>query len=113
MGRTAILVLAADVLLLAAEFLVLQDLQWRSSFAASAHAGTNGYAPSFAYSILTQFFTMSGNGVSLTSPPTLDWVQLLAIVLVAINVWFGYTVLVKRRGAKAGQEAPTPPMAVR
>ncbi len=111
MRRMAIFVLFADVVLLLAEYQVIQDLNWRTWFAASPHAGTNGYAPSFSISVLTRFFTMSGNGVSLTSPPTLDWVQALAVLLVVINAWLGYTLIAKRSAAKARQVGPSPSMA--
>jgi len=105
MVRTALKVLAADVILLVALFNVIQDIQWRTSYAASPHqAAPNGYTPAFAYNIFTQFFTMSGNGVSLTSPPTLDWVQLLAAVLVLLNAWFFYTSYKGRASARLSKE---------
>lgn len=105
MQRTALRVLAADIVLLAAEYFVLQDLQWRTAYAASPHAATQGYSPSFSYSVLTQFFTMAGPGVSLTSPPTLDWVQAIAYALVVINVWFVYKVMKSRKVATIGATA--------
>jgi hypothetical protein len=102
MVRTALKVLAVDALLLIALFFVIQDLDWRTSYAASLHGacfpGLCGYSPSFSYNVLIEFFTMSGNGVSLTSPPTLDWVQVLAYILVAINAWFIYATLSRRKG---------------
>ena len=104
--RTSFKVLAADVVLLAAGFWVLQDLQWRTGFASSLHDACSPicrYSPSFSYSVLTRFFTMAGNGVSLTSPPTLDWVQLIACLLVIVNAWFIYDALNSRRlGAGKG-----------
>jgi len=101
MARTALTVLVADIILLVGEFYVIQDLQWRTSYAASPHANApNGYNPSFAYNIFTQFFTMSGNGVSLTSPPTLDWIQLLTVALVVLNLWFAYTYWKGRRASR-------------
>jgi hypothetical protein len=106
MVRTVFKVLASDVVLLIALFYVVQDLQWRTSYAASPHAGTpHGYSSSFAYGLLTRFFTMSGGRVSLTSPPTLDWVQVIALILVVINVWFVYTTLARRRVSKISQAA--------
>jgi hypothetical protein len=103
MVRTIFKVLAVDIVLLVALFYVLQDLQWRSNFAASLHRACSppcGYSTSYSYSLLTRFFTMSGNGVGLTSPPTLDWIQVITLVLVAINAWFVYVTLTKQ-GAKA------------
>ena len=94
-------VLGADAILLLGEFWVLQDLAWRSAYAASQHyaCGANpcAYSASMSYSILIQFFTMLGNSVSLTSPPTLDWVQLLAFALVALNGWYLFTVFRSRK----------------
>ena len=105
MFRTALKILAADVILLVAEFYITKDLQWRSSY-----AGTLGYSPSFSYSALTQFFTMarSNSTLSLTSPLTLDWVQTLAYALVLLNGWFAYRTLKSRRsrGLSAGASTP-------
>jgi hypothetical protein len=96
-GRTPLVVILADLVIVGALAGVLQDLQWRASYAASPHAGVAGYTPSFSYSLIVRFFTMAGNGSQLTSPPTLDWVQVLIYLLVAINGWFAYRVLVSRR----------------
>ncbi|MDE1853718.1 MAG: hypothetical protein KGI38_08230 [Thaumarchaeota archaeon] len=94
MAKNTLTVLVIDAVLLIALFYVVGDLQWRVTYATSAHSACPppgcGYAPSFSYSLLTQFFTMAGNGVSLTSPPTLDWIQALSYALVAINAWFVY-----------------------
>jgi len=106
MVRTVFKVIVADAILLITEFYVIQDLEWRTAYAASLHeacAKACSYSPSFSYNLLVRFFTMSGNGVSLTSPPTLDWVQLLGYVLIAINVWFAYALLAKRRSSKAAR----------
>jgi hypothetical protein len=95
-------VLAADAVLLIGEFWVLQDLAWRSNYAAAPHlacgmANACAYSASLSYTILIQFFTMVGNRASLTSPPTLDWVQLLAFALVALNGWYLFTILKSRK----------------
>jgi hypothetical protein len=92
MFRTGLKVLAADIVLIVTLFYVTQDLQWRSSY-----AGTLSYAPSFSYSVLTQFFTMARGTLLLTSPPTLDWVQTLAYALVVVNAWFVYVIIKTRR----------------
>ncbi len=109
-------VLAADALLLVALYYVVQDLSWRISYAASLHTACPnlcGYTPSFSYSFLTRLFTMSGNPllrssalVRLTSPPTLDWVQVLSVMLVAVNAWFVYVTLWKGRRS-AGMSRPS------
>jgi hypothetical protein len=104
MVRTVFKVLTADVVLLIALYYVIQDLQWRTSYATSPHANAlHGYSPSFAYNLFTRIFTMSGSGLSLTSPPTLDWVQVLAVALLAINAWYAYVTLTKRRAAATSQ----------
>ena len=87
-----------DIVLLLALYLVLGDLAWRVQYAESDRpAALHGYAASFSYSLFTRFFTMTGSGVSLTSPPALDWVQVIALVLILVNAWFVY-VVVKERG---------------
>ena len=100
MDRMAMKVLLVDVVLFVGMFYVTQDLQWRTSYAASLHTACPqlcGYSASYAYSILTQFFTMAGHGASLTSPPTLDWVQLFTVALLALNLWFAYDYLTRRK----------------
>jgi len=44
--------------------------------------------PSFSYSLLIQFFSMRSGNLLLTSPPTLDWTQVLILLLVVIDVWY-------------------------
>ncbi|MDG6985248.1 MAG: hypothetical protein JRM73_00690 [Nitrososphaerota archaeon] len=90
-------VLIADALLLALLFFVESDLQGRVAYAETVHGHTSGYIPSFSYSLFTQVFTMTGSGVSLSSPPTLDWIQVLGAVLIVLNCWYLYTVLAHNR----------------
>ncbi len=100
MRKTALKVLAVDLVLILAEYLVIQDLQWRSSYAWAAVnrcAGACSYTPSFSYGFLTQIFTMAGNSVQLSSPVTFDWVQALTYALVVLNAWFLYKVVVSRK----------------
>jgi hypothetical protein len=102
MIRHGLAVFLADIVLLFALYSVFVDLQWRTGYAASVHSACPqfcSYSPSFGYSLLTQFFTLAGNGVRLTSPPTLDWVQLVVYVLVVLNAWYAYKTL-KSRGLK-------------
>ncbi len=106
MFKNAVKVLVADVVLLVAEFYVLQDLQWRSNFATLPKMvcpQSCSYTPSFSYGVLTQLFTMAGKGVSLTSPATLDWTQLIVVLLVLLNSWFVYGIIASRRGQSAGK----------
>ncbi len=113
MMREGLKVALADIVLLFALYSALQDLQWRTGYAASLHPACPQfciYSPSFSYGLLIQFFTLAGNGVSLTSPPTLDWVQLLAYVLVVLNAWYAYRTLKSRRlkpGPDPGQLLPS------
>lgn len=98
--REGLKVALADIVLLFALYSVFKDLQWRTGYGASLHSAcplSCSYSPSFSYSLLIQFFTLAGNGVRLTSPPTLDWVQLLAYVLVVLNAWYAYQTLKSRR----------------
>lgn len=108
MVRLAYKVALADLVLLAALYFVLQDLAWRAYYAGTPHAAVPGYVPSDTYSIFTRFFTMAGSGVSLTSPPTLDWVQLLVVALVALNGWFAYRAYsLKPRQVAVAAQTPT------
>lgn len=116
MFRLRYTVLLADLILVVALYFVLQDLSWRSYYALAPHdrcGGLCSYTPSTSYSLLTRFFTMAGNGVSLTSPPTLDWVQILAVVLVALNGWYLYSELRARRGEGGIASQPVPQGPVR
>jgi hypothetical protein len=95
--RTVITVLVADLVWVAAILLVLQDVHMRvdcsidgcTSFIRRTSAG-------FTYSVLTKSFSFVGNGNNLTSPPTLDWVQVLVVALVVLNAWYAYGALVGR-----------------
>lgn len=98
-------VLALDALLLVALYFVLGDLQWRAAKAESPHGHTAaGYAVSYSYSLFTHVFRMTGSGYTLASPLTLDWVQVIGVVLVAVNAWFLYATFSRRKGAPR----PTP-----
>jgi hypothetical protein len=99
LGRV-IKVVAVDAVLVAAIIYVIQDLQWRSTYAAETInrcGGPCSYTPSFSYGLLTQVFTMSGNSVQLPSPATLDWIQVLVYALVLLNAWLVYTYWKSRR----------------
>jgi len=98
-ANTGVKVAIVDGLCLVALALVLQDLAGRTAYAASSHYGAppGGYVPSFSYSILMRTFTMSGGPLALVSPPTLDWVQLLALILVVANGWYFYGLWTKSK----------------
>lgn len=95
MVRTSVKVVLLDLVLLLSAYFVLQDLAWRTSYAAY-----RGFSPSFSYSVLTQFLTMTDQNDILVSPPTLDWIQLLVVVFAAANIWFIYKSM-RAKGPKA------------
>lgn len=98
MVRLAYKVAFADFFLLVALASVLQDLAWRAYYAGTPHASVpSGYSAASSYSLLTRVFTMSGGSVSLASPVTLDWVQVLVLALVLVNGWFAFRVYASRR----------------
>jgi hypothetical protein len=100
MLRRALIVIAVDAVLLVTLSYVLLDLQWRTSYAASPHDACGricSYSASYGYTLFIRFFTMSGNGATLTSPATFDWVQGLVFAIVILNAWFAYKVLQSRK----------------
>ena len=88
-------VLVADLLLLLALYFVVQDEMWRSSLAA-----TKGLSVSYTYSFFTHVFAMLGGSIPLRSPPIFDWIELILLLLVAVNIWFTYSVTRSRMGAR-------------
>jgi hypothetical protein len=73
--------LLIDAVVFVFVYLVVLDLVFRNSYAVSLN-----FAPSVGYSVLTHVLTLTGRGTTLVSPQTLDWVQLLVVALVVINV---------------------------
>jgi len=111
--RTVLKILVLDAVLLLAEFVIIQDVQNRIQCALGStlygQACMVRGSPSFSYSLLTRSFSMVVGGRYVQSPPTLDWVQLIAYVLVAINVWFAYTTLANRKFLNSAQGPAQPP----
>lgn len=105
-------VLAIDAVLIVVEVEVLLDIQNRINCALGSSLYGQGCltrsSPSFAYSLLTKWFSLVVNGTTLQSPPTLDWVQLIAFVLVALNAWYAYSVLSRRRAQRPAVAPPSP-----
>lgn len=107
MARSALSVLVADVLLLLAVYLVLDDRTWRLRCALGTAAAdcTARSSPHFSYSLFTLTFSMTSDRIpgipvqTLQSPPTLDWVQVLVAALVVLNAWYVYALVRSRRGA--------------
>jgi hypothetical protein len=109
MVRTWVAVLVADLIMASAVLLVLQDVQMRID---CSLPGCDPYvtraSPGFAYSVLTKSFSVVVGGRTLQSPPTLDWVQLLVVALVALNAWYGYRAM-RPRGRNAASPGPLAP----
>jgi hypothetical protein len=112
MARKALTVLILDAVLLLGEFEIIQDMQNRIQCALGSplygHSCVMRSSPSFSHSLLTQSFSMMVGGTYLQSPPTLDWAQLIAYVLVGINVWFVYTIIARRKSLKGASGSPSP-----
>jgi hypothetical protein len=107
--KAAYRVVIVDVLALLALYYILQDLQWRTDYAASVHTACRtlcGYSPSFSYGPLTRLFTMDGNGQHLVSPATLDWVQAFSLILIVVNLWFAYSVIKSKKRQDAAAMSP-------
>jgi hypothetical protein len=96
-------VLVADAVLLAAVYLVLQDIAMRVS---CTIPGCNPFVPRtsavYSYSIFTKTLALGVNGNTLTSPLTLDWIQVLGLALLLVNLWYVYGLL-RSRGVVSAQ----------
>ena len=85
--RTAVKVALFDAVVLVALLLVLNDLSLRNSYA-------RNWKPSTAYLPFVRVFSMVRTchlpcvGMTLTSPPTLDWVQVFVTLLLASSSVF-------------------------
>lgn len=86
-------VLAFDFILLLAGYSVVGDLQWRADYATKV----SHLVPSYTYLPLIRHFTMTGRDFPLVSPPTLDWLQIVLVVAVLVNLWYGYSYMKERR----------------
>ncbi len=100
--RGFVKVLWVDLALLLAAIAVWADEQGRVAYAPKI--GLHG---SFDYSILVQSFSLTGGSINLQSPPTLSWIQVMAVLFIVVNA--GY--LLRRDRARAKQPvqaAPSP-----
>ena len=100
MTRTLVKVILADIIMAVGLVLALEDLGWRSAYAAA-----KGFSPSYSYSVFSQVFSLRRQELDLASPLTLDWVQLLSVALIVLNSW--YLIRVGRRG-RSGSLGATP-----
>ena len=71
-----------DFLALAVLYFVLRDLAWRTSYAESERLILRT-----TYSLFIRMFRVTGNTIQtpLVSPPALDWVQVVAVLLIVVN----------------------------
>ncbi|MBI3858924.1 MAG: hypothetical protein HY296_01595 [Thaumarchaeota archaeon] len=92
MARNLLKMTLLDAILILAIVLVLGDLADRAAYARLEH-----FVPSATYFPFVSTFTILGANIPLVSPPTLDWVQVLAAALVISNVYFVLTGLRPRR----------------
>ncbi len=96
MTRTALKLVIFDSAVLLAIFLVLNDLIMRNTYAQSR-------LPTTTYSLFIRFFSTTRAGLTLTSPPILDWVQVLVAVLAVSNAALVFRYL-RRRGRHPNAE---------
>ena len=99
MVKTGIAVLVADLILFAFVFLVAEDSQMRIDCTLPDCQPIPRASAGFGYAFLSKTFSFVSGGNTLTSPPILDWVQVLVFVLVALNAWFVYRTFASRRRA--------------
>jgi len=80
-------VLVANVVLILLAYLVYQDTAARNVYARDLN-----FAPSTSYSILFHTLTLTGRATVLSSPPTLDWFQVLFLIGAATDAYmfWGY-----------------------
>lgn len=109
--RRAIEVAVTDALLLVGTYLVIVNRQWKINCALGLTTDcTPRNSPHFAYSVFTVYFSMNSSltpHVLLTSPPSLDWVQVFVAALVVINAWYLITHLRERsKGSALVQQVP-------
>jgi hypothetical protein len=96
MDKSVITVVIADLILVGGIVLVIQDIQMRTNCTLDGCQPFARSSAGFTYSVLTKTFSFDVNGNTLTSPLTLDWVQVLVLALVIVNFWYGYRALTRR-----------------
>lgn len=111
MVRTWLKVLAADLILIAAILLVVQDMQMRTACSLpGCYPISDRSEGTFTYSLLTHGFSLMVGGATLASPPAFDWFQVIAAAMVVANAWYLITVVRRtREGPVRDNEARPPP----
>jgi hypothetical protein len=90
--------------------LLLGVIVYLNRLSRDAYASALGFHPSTSYSFLTLTFSMKGKGELLTSPPSLDWIQVVALVAALLDLYYLYGEFrARRRGDWASSSAPPPP----
>ena len=89
--------LTVNVVLLGFVYLIFLDRIGRD-----AHAVLLGYTPTTSYSLFTVYFQMAGRGVVLPTPPAVDWVQVIVVILAVYDTLL---LLSSRSGAARKSEA--------
>jgi hypothetical protein len=84
-----------DFVLLLFGYLVLEDLQWRSSYAISESLSASYTYLPFVRSLDLSGRIFQGQPQQLISPPTFDWIQFLVAIGVAVTLWYAYAALKK------------------
>jgi len=98
--KLTIEVLVVDAVLLILTYLLYSDELWRTGCALGNGLNCSIRSdPSFSYSLFTRFFSMRNNTMLLTSPPTLDWIQVIAAILVLVNVWYLLRIIARRKSS--------------
>jgi hypothetical protein len=87
--------------------LLLGVIVYLNRLSRDAYASALGFHPSTSYSFLTLTFSMKGKGELLTSPPALDWIQLLAIAAALLDAYYLLGTLRERRRSSS-QPSPGP-----
>lgn len=101
MVRWYVKLVVFDAFALAALYFVLDDLAARNSYAVS-----EGLTPGASYSIFTRMFSIGGRSIPLVSPPTLDWVQVIVVVLVVVDLAFVYPALLRALKPSTSRRVP-------
>jgi len=85
---------AFDVLAFASLYFVLQDLASRMSYVRSERL-----VPGISYYIFFHTSSIQGSGIQfqLVSPPVLDWVQVIIVLLVLVNGYYIASILRRAR----------------
>ena len=98
MRRLTVEVAVANAVLLILAYFVYTDVLWRIGCALGQGLNCSvRSAPSFSYSLLTQFFSMRNGAMLLTSPPTLDWIQVFVAILLVVDIWYLLRARAKRK----------------